>query len=365
MSSSVSAAPSLSLKDEPRSSAVATVQVITAIALGLAMGLYFWLDSRYPALLKKMHAGHTVKVSAAISFDAVLPVNAGMPVGVRIVRTAGNWLWANRIGMSFGIGFGAAMLTLLPMFSRRRLKSGFGNTLLGVVAGAPLGVCANCVAPIGRGLAEGGASPNTVLATMISSPTLNVVVVAMAFGLFPWQIAWLKVATVVVLLALVPWLSPKAEPLAACAVPSESASSVGQMGRTLSLFLRNLAKMIAITVPLMLLAALLGAAGIELLPASSLPVHVTVSGILLVAVIGTFLPVPMAFDVAVAFVLMSRGVPLPYVVTLLCTLGVFSVYSLLILGRTLTWKTAGKMFAAVMLLGAVAGVATAAWQHVL
>jgi uncharacterized membrane protein YraQ (UPF0718 family) len=69
----------------------------------------------------------------------------------------------------------------------------------------------------------------------------------------------------------------------------------------------------------------------------------------------------MAFDVAVAFVLMTRGVPLPYVVTLLCTLGVFSVYSALILGKTLSWQSAAKMYGTVVVLGILAGVGTGVW----
>jgi hypothetical protein len=80
-----------------------------------------------------------------------------------------------------------------------------------------------------------------------------------------------------------------------------------------------------------------------------------VVGIVLVALVGTFLPVPIAFDVAVSFLLLSRGVPLPYVVTLLCTLGAFSVYSVLILGRTMSWRTAFTAYGAVALVGVVAG----------
>ena len=235
MSSSVSAARALSFHDESHKRAIPLIQIVTAVVLALAMGLYFWVDSRYPSLLKKLHAGKGVKVAAAISFDAVLPVTPDMPLLVRIERTSGNWLWANRIGMSFGIAFGAALLTLLPMLARRRLKSAFGNTLLGVITGAPLGVCANCVAPIGRGLVRGGASPNTALATMISSPTLNVVVLAMVFSLFPLGIALTKLATVVALLALVPWIAPKAEPQATCELPSSAST-----GSALLLFLKNL-----------------------------------------------------------------------------------------------------------------------------
>ncbi len=39
------------------------------------MALYFWTDSRYPALLKKLHSGSSVKVDGALSFDAKLPVS--------------------------------------------------------------------------------------------------------------------------------------------------------------------------------------------------------------------------------------------------------------------------------------------------
>jgi uncharacterized membrane protein YraQ (UPF0718 family) len=113
------------------------------------------------------------------------------------------------------------------------------------------------------------------------------------------------------------------------------------------------------TIPFMIVAAVLGAIVAELLPAQVIPSHVSFLGIVLVAVAGAFLPVPMAFDVAAAFILMSRGLPLPYVVVLLCTLGAFSVYPMLIVGRTMSWKTAARVFAAVTALGILAGVGTA------
>ena len=357
MSSSASAAPSFAAAESPKRSAVSAVQIVTVIALGLAMALYFWIDSRYPALLKKMHAGHSVKAAGAISFDAILPVDPKMPLTTRIVRTSGNWLYTNRIGMSFGIGFGAVLLTLLPMFSRRRFQSAFGNTVLGMAAGTPLGVCANCVAPIGRGLLQSGASPNTALATMISSPTLNVIVLAMAFSLFPLRIALTKIATVLILLLLVPWFAPKPEPEFACEVPKSEGA-----GSAFVLFLKNLGKMIAITLPLMIVAGVLGAILAEALPARTLPAHASIFGIVAVALIGAFMPVPMAFDVAIAFVLMSRGVAPAYVVTLLCTLGVFSIYSALIVGKSLSWRTAAKMYGTVAVLGIVAGLITAGWS---
>jgi hypothetical protein len=79
-------------------------------------------------------------------------------------------------------------------------------------------------------------------------------------------------------------------------------------------------------------------------------------GIILVALVASFLPVPMAFDVAIAYVAMTRGVPLPYVVTILCTLGIVSVYSLSIVGKSISWKVAAFAYATVVMFGTIAGV---------
>jgi uncharacterized membrane protein YraQ (UPF0718 family) len=308
-------------------------------------------------LFKKFHSGPAIKVSGAISFDALLPVDNNAPLLTRIARTTVNWVWTNRIGMSFGIAFGAALLTLLPMFPRRRFKSRAANTLLGALIGTPLGVCANCAAPIGQGLYSAGASTETVLATMISSPLLNVVVLAMVFSLFPVPIALARFAVPLLLLILVPFITPKAGPAAATECPLNSGPGwLSTSGSTVRLFLKNLGKIAAFTVPLMFLAAILGAITAELLPAHQIPVQVSILGIVIVALLGTFLPVPMAFDAGLAFVLMTHGVALPYVATLLCTLGAFSIYPFMIIARTVSLATALKLFFAITLLGTLVGL---------
>lgn len=343
---------------------IAAAQIFVAALLSVSIALYFWVDSRYPALLKKLHSGRSIHAAGLLSFDARMPVTAEMPASTRIAHTTVNWMWTNRIGMTFGICFGAALLTLLPMLPRKRFKSAAANTLLGAVGGVPLGVCANCVAPIGQSLYEAGAEPGTVLATMISSPTLNVMVLAMLFALFPFPVAVLRVAAPLALIALVPWLTRRVQPASDVAgiAPNDWGWFRPATG-TLKQYLRNLARLAATTIPLMVLAGVLGAVLIELVPAQDIPTKVTLLGIVLIAIVGTFLPVPIAFDVAAAFVLLTRGVPTPYVVTLLCTLGAFSVYSLLILGRTISWRTAFAVYSAVALVGAVAGVGTALAQH--
>jgi hypothetical protein len=50
-------------------------------------------------------------------------------------------------------------------------------------------------------------------------------------------------------------------------------------------------------------------------------------------------------------------VALSYVVTILCTLGIYSVYSFLVVGKTISWKIAAAAGGAVAALGALAGIA--------
>lgn len=332
-----------------------------ALVLLMAIGAYFWTVSRYPALYKKYSQGTQVKVTGAITFGTVLPVTAEMPLGRRVWRTSINWLQANEIGMTFGFFFGAAALTVLATMPRRRTGNAYVNSLLGAAVGMPLGVCANCVAPIGRGLYASGMSTESTLAAMFSSPTLNVVVLAMAFALFPLPIVALKLATMLVMIfVFAPLIGARKTAnggTAECAIEIPASATWAQaFAATAKSYAKSFWHVARVGLPLMLLAAVLGALAVETIPQSGLHVPVTLGGIVLVAMAGTFLPVPMAFDVVIAYVAMSRGVALPYVVTILCTLGIYSVYSFLVIGKTISWKIAAATGGAVATLGALAGV---------
>jgi uncharacterized membrane protein YraQ (UPF0718 family) len=335
-----------------------------ALLLLLSIGAYFWIGSRYPALYKKYSQGTSIKASGALTFGTVYPVDRGMPLAARVGRTTVNWLQANEIGMTFGFFFGAAALTFVTMLPRRRTGDRYLNALLGAVTGAPLGVCANCVVPIARGLYAAGMSTESVLAAMFSSPSLNVVVLAMAFALFPWPVFVVKMVTVLALIFIVAPLMGASRGRAASAPrsldPQAGETWGGALRTTGTSFVRNFWYVLKVGAPLMLLTAIVGALAIELLPQNVLQANlpVTVPGIVLVALVGAFLPVPMAFDVVIAYLAMKHGVPLPYVVTLLCTLGIFSVYSFSVLGKTISWRLAASAYGAVALVGALAGVAT-------
>jgi hypothetical protein len=49
------------------------------IILMVAIAAVFWVDSRYPALLKRYHAGTQVKAVGALTFAAVYPLTGPCP----------------------------------------------------------------------------------------------------------------------------------------------------------------------------------------------------------------------------------------------------------------------------------------------
>jgi uncharacterized membrane protein YraQ (UPF0718 family) len=269
--------------------------------------------------------------------------------------------------MYFAIPFGAAIMTLLAQSARpRRFASAPANVFCGAVAGAPLGVCTNCATPIGQSLLVGGASSRLTVAAMISSPSFNPVVIAMTFVLFPLPLAALRMIVPALLLLMLPVLVPETEPklrtlsveglndLVAATLPAEPiAPRLRVFAKT---YLRNLLRLTLLTLPWMLLAAVLGAIAAELIPVYGTHLPVSIFGIIAVAIFGTLLPVPMAFDVALAYVLYHAGVPTPYVAALLCTLGPISIYSLSALGQQLGRRAPLRIAAATAALGSLAGI---------
>jgi hypothetical protein len=334
-----------------------TLEIALAATIALGVILTFWSQQRYPALLKKLHAGTSVKVAGAISFDALLKVTPDMPVPARVMRTSVNWLYTNRFGMYFALPFGAALMTLLAsMASPKRFASTSANVFCGAVAGAPMGVCTNCATPVAQSMIAGGASTRLTVAAMISSPSFNPVVVAMVFVLFPLPLAALRMIVPAVLLLALPLLVPESRKVIRGIEMPEMVQPISiRLVEFFKTYFGNLLRLVLMTLPWMLLAAFLGALAAELIPAYGTHLPVSVLGVICVAVLGTLLPVPMALDVALAYVLYHAGVPTPYVAALLCTLGPVSIYSLSAMGQQLGRGTGLRLAGATATLGSIAG----------
>ena len=107
----------------------------------------------------------------------------------------------------------------------------------------------------------------------------------------------------------------------------------------------------------MLLAGFLGAVAATLLPLEGLAdLPVNVLTILGVSLVGVFLPVPIAFDVVIAGTLLNAGLPIAFIMALLFSLGIFSVYSYIIVANTISLRAASLITAAVVGLSVAAGL---------
>ena len=365
---------------------------ITLLIIAAICGV-FWLGSRYPSLQSKAGADPDEALSTPLGFESHFPEPRADEKGKRVLWVAAEWAVTNKQGMTFGVLLAAGLLTLVPLVPRRR-GGRFAGSVQGLLIGTPLGVCVNCAAPIGQAMLRAGSSVEVALGAMFASPSFNVIVLGMVLTLFPWYLAALKVAmSLVMVLLVVPQLSRLAE-RPGWRRPVETKSrlpglklfqwtesllgSVSQafltpagdapkgffaaLGWVLLRYARNLWTVLRISLPLMVLAGLLGAAMVELLPWTRVAQIAQVDGLLpnaavlvLVAVFGTLLPVPIAFDVVVCAVLWNAGVPTYVVATLLVTLALYSVYPWSLIGTTLSWRVAAVAGAAVMTLGIVAG----------
>jgi uncharacterized membrane protein YraQ (UPF0718 family) len=363
--------------------------LVLACLLLAVIASIFWLSSRYPALNQKALMGGESPVEA-LGFDNTFEVLPNDPVWLKITYNTANWVMTNRKGMIFGILFAAALMLLFALLHQRQFKNKFLNSLMGMFIGAPLGVCVNCAAPIAQGMRDAGARTETTLATMISSPTLNVIVMGIMFSLLPLYMVIIKLAlTALVILVIIPTIVHFFDPPAHTGPDLEKADRAVKKTRSSNLLLslvpfsnastwataltwlvrsytKSLWHLIKVTVPLMLLAGLLGNILITLIPWESIMAMVpvgaglitTIAVMVIIALIGVFLPVPISFDVIIAAILLAMGMQTTYVTILLVTLGIFSIYSFFIVGQAISWKISVMLYASIVLLGVCSGFAS-------
>lgn len=340
---------------------------------------HFWLTSRYPDLSGKAMIGDQTALSS-LGFAPVLEVNQNDSFWKKVFYDTINWMHTNKKGMTFSFFAGAFFLSIFPLLSRRKLKSGLGNSTLGLFFGMPLGVCVNCAAPIARALHAAGSAVQTSLAALIASPTLNVVVLVMAFGMFPFYLVTLKIVlTLAFILVLVPLgchflfrdevVTQDNQDV--CEVNLANNNTITERHENWGAALwwcaityaKNFLYLLKIALPLMILSGFLGSLLTTSLDWSAIEQlndnisTLAMFGILLMlSIFGALLPSPMAFDIVISAALLEAGVPIHFVAAFLVTLGSFSIYAFFIVWQSMSLRIALYMMACTILLGLIAGL---------
>lgn len=361
-------------------------RLIWVMAVTIILGFSFWSGSRYPDLGEKASMAGELELRG-ISFDVPYPVNPRDPMWKQIRDETGNWIITNKKGMMFGLAFATCLMTFFSLLPNRGPKSGFGNALIGTVIGSPLGVCVNCATPIAKGTYLAGSRMELSLALLLSSPTLNIIVLTMMISLLPWYMVATKLLlSMAIILVGIPvicrlWASDAKRDVEITdeqAVPTNffklnpgdpscQLPTANTWSRSLLWAIKDLARngwrICLITVPMMLLAGFLGAVVTTLLPwemlINQLPtgsVPLILIAMVGVALLGTFLPVPMSFDVIIVAILLTAGMPVHYVMVLFFTLGLFSIYPFLVIDRKISRKVARALFGVVAAAGVIGGI---------
>ncbi|MBY6092520.1 VCBS repeat-containing protein [Maritimibacter alkaliphilus] len=345
-----------------------------AMLIVAILAYLFWTGSRYPALNEKAVMSGAIQLEDVLSFEAKYQITPDMGLIERIFWSTLNWINTNKKGMTFGVLFAAAFLTAGSYLTRKSFQGRYSNSLLGLVIGTPLGVCVNCAAPIARGMYTSGLRAETTLSAMIASPTLNVIVLTMLFSLVPLYMALTKVViSLFIILIAVPIICKflprtEIEPEKITVTPwsrKELAAGPDSGSETLPKailavavdYLRNFWYIFKMTVPLMILAGFLGTVMAIATPSDMImSLGFSLGVLVLVVMVGVFLPVPIGFDVVMAGVLLTAGLDQGYAMALLFTLGSFSIYSFFIVVQSMGRRAGFALGGTVALCGFLAGV---------
>ena len=335
-------------------------RITLLIVFILGTALTFWLVSRYPVLDSKAALSGVGAFEDKLTHQAHFHVPDNATLTTNVLYTTLNWYETNWQGMAFGLVLAGAFLTLISYLPKNRPDQPFKNSFMGMFIGTPLGVCVNCVAPIAKGMYEAGSKMETALAVMFSSPTLNIVVLTMLFSIFPFYMALLKLgATFLLILLLVPLISkrnptPPQNKVGAVEPPVPTVRESWQeswRGASRD-YWKSFSYIVVRTVPLMLLAGFMGALLSHLWDFERMiGLPVTIKNLALISFMGTFIPVPIAFDLMLAQALMMSKLADGFIVTMLFTLGTFSIYSALIVYRAFSLKLAVQLYVIIFLLG--------------
>lgn len=350
-----------------RTSVRKTIAIVGIVLLVLS----FWFLSRYPDLIREFHRTENNSLLnrqvGVLSKDAMLAVHGLQSPMTKIWHATLNWLDTNKVGMSFGFLFSAAILLLIEQsqfFYRRAKQKGILGVLSGLILGMPLGVCTNCATPVALGLKKSGASDESAFSTLIASPSLNPIGLIMIFMLFPVLAASFRIAAILLLLfCILPLFSRTKYDVHESPTSMHTEKTVNETffkaiaycARRYGFYLKEIVIRI---LPIMICVGLIAAILLTYFPLEQFVLSDSnaIRDIVLAAIIGCLLPMPMFVDIILVWMFYSVGLSLAVSTTLLITLAPTSILALIVMGRNVSWRLSIALMVSIALLGMAAGL---------
>lgn len=273
-----------------------------------------------------------------------------------------NTVWFTTL---LGLLIAGAVVTFLSDFVQTRLRgNGFKEHLGGVLLGLPNMFCTCCAATTLPGLHKSGASFGALLAFFVTAPSLNIVVILLAFQLLPLKLAVIRLLLGLVAAIGVTSVVAKFYPAAPLAPPAPISDARGDKppASLIWAWIGNSWDGAKAAIPLLIVGIFI----ISVLK-TVVPFEVVVKnlgdGILptvVASAIGTLLMVPTFTEVLWVGEFAKQGMGTSPAVALLITLPSVSLPSLWILGRVFkSYHLAALLGVAIFILGTVSGMVVA------
>lgn len=242
---------------------------------------------------------------------------------------------------------------LLRVMNRRTHTS---QSLVGAVMSLPSMMCTCCAAPVTAGLRSSGVMRSAALAYWVGNPLLNPAVLIFLTLVLPWQYALTRFVFGILIAvgasALIGrWIKGRVE-----AVPEQSPEPL-RMSSLPQRYLRSLSKFTLILVPEHLaLVFVIGLISPWLSGVYGLEPQAGALAVLIAAVVGTLLVIPTGGEIPIIIALLAAGVGAGTTGALLIALPALSIPSMVMVGKSLGWRTTTAMGSAVALGGVLSGV---------
>lgn len=242
---------------------------------------------------------------------------------------------------------------LLRVMNRRTHT---GQSLVGAALSLPSMMCTCCAAPVAAGLRSSGVMRSAALAYWVGNPLLNPAVLIFLGLVLPWQYVLTRLVVGVLIAvgasALIGrWIKGRAE-----AVPAQSSGAITVSALPVR-YLRSLSKFTLILVPEHLaLVFVIGLISPWLSGVYGLEAQVGAIAVLIAAVVGTLLVIPTGGEIPIIIALLGVGVGAGITGALLIALPALSIPSMVMVGKSLGWRTTSAMGSAVALGGVLSGI---------
>ena len=241
---------------------------------------------------------------------------------------------------------------LLRLMNRR---SHTGQALVGAALSTPSMMCTCCAAPVAAGLRDTGVRRSAALAYWVGNPLLNPAVLIFLVLVLPWHYVAVRIVFALLIAvgasALIGrWVTGRAE------VVPEPEPSPPRLSSLPTRYLRSLSRFTLILVPEHLaLVFLIGLISPWLTGVYGLEAQLGAGAILLAAVVGTLLVIPTGGEIPIVLALLAAGVGAGVTGALLVALPALSVPSMVMVGKSMGWRTTAAMGTAVAVAAVLAG----------